>query len=738
MLRPAFSTTALLAFFAVLAALMPAAAAAAGTTERIAVAPDGTQGDGFSDDPALSADGRFVAFRSAASNLVAGDTNGVMDVFVRDRETGAVTRVSVASTGAQGDGISVNPSLSADGRFVAFESNASTLVAADTNAVRDVFLHDRLTGTTERISESAAGEQAAGESFSVRLSGDGRHVAFGSSAPNLVAGDTNSNADVFVHDRSTGALERVSVTAAGSQVAGSSGESSISADGRFVTFSSGDWNFVSGDTNGRADVFLKDRADGSVTRVSVSSDGTQADDSSTPQGISADGRYVLMGSWATNLVAGDTNGGFDVFLHDTSDGSTERMSVAAGGTESNDRSWSAALSPDGRFVAFESSASNLVSGDSNAARDVFLRDREAGTLERVSLTLAGGQANADSVESAVSADGRHVAFTGYGTNYVPGDTNGRQEVFVRDRAGDRDGDGVANRADNCPDDANPDQADADADGHGDVCDSDRDGDGAANAGDNCPDDANTDQADQDGDGQGDACDSDRDGDGDANASDNCPDAPNGDQADADGDGQGDVCDGDRDGDTVPNAGDNCPDTANLGQADQDGDTLGDACDADRDGDTVSDASDNCPTVDNRDQADRDADGLGDACDADRDGDGEPNGSDNCPDAANADQADWDADGEGDICDDDRQPAQQLTDLANSVEALGLHRGTENSLVKKLQAALAAYNAGDTAEACLKLDSFIQEVRAQSGKKIETTDATKLIADATAIKQSIGC
>ena len=702
MLRPAFSTTVLLAFFAVLAALMPAAAVAAGTTERIAVAPDGAQGNGFSDDPALSADGRFVAFRSAASNLVAGDTNGVTDVFVRDREMGAVTRVSVASTGAQGDGISLNPSLSADGRFVAFESNASTLVAADTNGVRDIFLHDRVTGTTERISESAAGVQAAGESFSVRLSGDGRHVAFGSSAPNLVAGDTNSNADVFVRDRSTGALERVSVTAGGTQAAGSSGHPLISADGRFVAFESGDWNFVPGDSNGWTDVFLKDRADGSVTRVSVSSDGTQADEASTPQGISADGRYVLMGSWAANLVAGDTNGDFDVFLHDTSDGSTERMSVAADGSESNDRAWSAALSPDGRFVAFESSASNLVSGDSNAARDVFLRDREADTLERASVTFAGGQANGDSVEGALSADGRHVAFTGYGNSYVPGDTNGRQEVFVRDRAGDRDGDGLANRADNCPDEANADQADQDGDGQGDACDSDRDGDGAANAGDNCPD------------------------------------APNGDQADADGDGRGDVCDGDRDGDTVPNAGDNCPDAANVDQADQDGDTLGDACDADRDGDMVSDASDNCPTVDNRDQADRDADGLGDACDADRDGDGEANGSDNCPDTANADQADWDADGEGDICDADRQPAQQLTELANSVEALALHPGTQNSLVKKLQAALAAYNAGDTAGACSKLDSFIQEVRAQSGKKIETAAANRLTADAGTIKQSIGC
>src|SRR5207249_1659148 len=172
-----------------------------GTMERVSVDSAGNQGNGDGTEVALSADGRFVAFTSAAPDLVAGDTNGATDVFVHDRQTAETRRVGVDSGGTQANGASTGVALSADGRFVAFTSAAPDLVAGDTNGAADVFVHDRQTGTTERVSVDSGGSQANGDSTDVALIADGRFVAFTSAAPDLVAGDTNGAADVFVHDR---------------------------------------------------------------------------------------------------------------------------------------------------------------------------------------------------------------------------------------------------------------------------------------------------------------------------------------------------------------------------------------------------------------------------------------------------------------------------------------------------------------------------------------------------------
>jgi len=420
------------------------------TTERVSVASDGTQGDAASAFPSISADGRFVAFASSATNLVAGDTNGFSDVFVHDRQTGVTERVSVASDGTQGNAVSNVSAISADGRFVAFASDANNLVAGDINGATDVFVRDRQTGVTERVNVASDGTEGNGTSAVLAIgvsaiSADGRFVAFASDADNLVAGDTNTAPDVFVRDRQTGATERVSVTSDGTQGNGASGGPAtgllaigvpaISADGRFVVFPSNATNLVAGDTNGSTDVFVRDRQTGVTERVSVASDGTQGNLASGVPAISADGRFVAFVSNAI-IVAGDTNGATDVFVRDRQTGVTERVSVASDGSQGNGASGSSLVgvpaisAGDGRFVGFASNASNLVT-DTNGATDVFLHDRQTGATERVSVASDGTQGNGMSGFPAISADGRFVAFASNADNLVTSDTNGAFDVFVR-------------------------------------------------------------------------------------------------------------------------------------------------------------------------------------------------------------------------------------------------------------------------------------------------------------------
>ena len=256
-----------------------------------------------------------MVFYSSASNLVSGDTNGWSDIFVHDRQTGQTTRVSVASDGTQGNSASDKPSISSDGRYVAFKSTATNLVSGDTNGFIDVFVHDRQTGQTTRVSLASDSTQGNGDSYSPSISADGRYVAFRSSASNLVSGDTNGTSDIFVHDRQGGGTTRVSVASDGTQGNGDSYSPSISADGRYVAFMSAASNLVSGDTC-CSDIFVHDRQSGQTTRVSVASDGAQGNNHSWYPSISADGRYVAFHSYASNLVSGDTNSAPDVFVHD--------------------------------------------------------------------------------------------------------------------------------------------------------------------------------------------------------------------------------------------------------------------------------------------------------------------------------------------------------------------------------------------------------------------------------------
>jgi trimeric autotransporter adhesin len=384
------------------------------STTLVSATPSGAAGNGLSDLPSISADGRFVVFDSQASDLVETDNNETPDVFLRDTcQTSAgpvaactpsTSLVSVATDGTQGNGLSAEPSISADGRYVAFDSYANTLVANDSNQLEDVFVRDTCqtsagpvagcAPSTIRVSVATDGSQANAYSALPSISADGRFVAFESLAGNLGAPPSDFQ-QVYVRDTCAGggancapSTTLVSADNSGTEGFGDSELPSISADGRFIAFGSYANNLVAGDTNGAEDVFVRDTCVGagancapSTIRVSVATDGTQGNSeaSSGAPSISADGRFVAFDSFATILVAGDTNQAQDVFVHDTCAGvssgcspSTVRVSVASDGTQSDGGSYTPAISGDGHFVAFTSSATNLVTGDTNAFDDIFL------------------------------------------------------------------------------------------------------------------------------------------------------------------------------------------------------------------------------------------------------------------------------------------------------------------------------------------------------------------------------
>jgi Tol biopolymer transport system component len=291
---------------------------------------------------------------------------------------GTTQRVSVSSTGTAGDDFSVRAAVSADGRFVAFWSFASNLVPGDTNGTTDVFVHDRQAATTERVSVNSNEEQANNSSSEAAITPDGRLVAFASSATNLIPGDVDDAAlDVFLRDRQAGTTEGISTTQPSSGQVLHSTSPSLSADGRLVAFDSWESNLVPGDTNGRFDVFVFDRQAQTTERVSLSSAGVEGNNDSIDPSISADGRLVAFTSDADNLVAGDGNFDLDVFVHDRQAQTTVRASVRSDGTETGFElgSLNAALSADGQVVAFESEGA-LVPEDSGFPVDVFVHDEQ--------------------------------------------------------------------------------------------------------------------------------------------------------------------------------------------------------------------------------------------------------------------------------------------------------------------------------------------------------------------------
>ena len=432
---------------------------AIGATTRISVRNDlNPPDDGMGVLPSISANGRFVAFQSLFP-LVAEDANLSSDVYVHDRLTKLNKRISVSSSGEEANNHSGLSSISADGRYVVFSSIASNLVPEDTNDSIDVFVHDRITKQTTRVNVNSTGNQANkdllfDDPFATaiftknEISADGRFIVFASGSNNLVSNDTNNLPDVFLHDRLTKQTTRVSVNTDGTQgnlgsvpIQISSGRLDISADGRFVVFKSQLNNLVSNDTNNDFDIFIHDRQTKQTTLVNTELTGKQAPDSDFPS-ISADGRFVAFMSASENLVANDTNKALDVFLYDRIIKQVSRVSVASNGEQANESSLYPEISADGNVIAFDSGATNLT-GLPVYFLNVYVHNRLSGKTSIVNVNTEGNQGSGwgslsvlptpDPLPS-ISADGRYVAFDTNAPFLVSGDTNEAPDIFVRDQA----------------------------------------------------------------------------------------------------------------------------------------------------------------------------------------------------------------------------------------------------------------------------------------------------------------
>ena len=422
----------LISIVAVAAASIATPALAVPNTVRPSISNTEVQANGGSSFSAVSEDGRYVAFDSNATNLIGLDTNAVSDIFVRDRRADTTRRVSIRSNGTQGNGPSRFPDLSNSGRFVTFSSDASNLVPGDTNGTADIFVHDRKKDKTTRVNTRPNGDEADGFSTLPRISGDGRFVSFESSATNLVPGDVNGVTDIFVKDRKTNAIRRVSLRSNGTQGNNSSNYSDISPNGRYVTFTSSATNLVSGDTNGTQDVFLHD-LNNRKTKLASTGPAGQGTGSSLFSTVSDNGQ-VAFASISNNLVGGDSNATYDIFVRNVPNNLTRRVSINSAGVQGNGQSpaaWRPEISETGRYVAFESNATNLVANDTNATTDIFVRDRKKDKTKRVSVRFDGAQTNGASFIADISSDGRFIVFSSSATNLVVGDSNASSDIFLR-------------------------------------------------------------------------------------------------------------------------------------------------------------------------------------------------------------------------------------------------------------------------------------------------------------------
>ena len=403
-----------------------------GPVVRVSTDSAGNQANDVSFGGVFSADGTKLYFQSAASNLVAGDTNGATDIFEKDLATGIVTRLSTDGTGGQLNGASGPFSLSADGTKLVFVSDASNLVAGDTNGTYDVFEKDLTTGAVTRISTDSAGNQTNGYVSDVSFSPDATKIIFTSSADNLVADDQKGGADdVFVKDLSTGAVTLVS----GRETTDSFGdayEGTFSPDGTKVVFTTQANSASHGDANNTGDIYVRDLTGGGLVRVSVGLGGVDANGYSYGAHYTADGSKIIFNSAASNLVAGDTNGAIDVFSYDVASGTITRISTDANGNQLSKGATGFTLSPDGTQALFATTTPNLVTADTTPnSQDIFVVDFTTGQIAQVDTTAHGQQLNGVSYSATWSPDGHSILLGTEASNLVDGDTNNAGDLFLK-------------------------------------------------------------------------------------------------------------------------------------------------------------------------------------------------------------------------------------------------------------------------------------------------------------------
>lgn len=405
------------------------------STSRLSMGLQRVEANGASCAPRLSANGRFVVFESKATNLVPHDGNERTDIFVFDLESRSTRRVSVAFDGSGANGDCFQPTISADGRRVAFLSTATNLVHDDTNGCADVFVRDLTTQETFRASITHDGKQSNAPSGAPFLTPDGRTVVFQSAASNLVPGDTNGKSDIFVHNLAAAQTLRITMGFDGSEANGDSICPSASDHASVIVFSSNASNLVPQDGNGTMDVFAFERRTGKVSRISASSagEGNGLSKTSGPGSrcISNDGRLIVFESGASNLLHGDSNGKIDVFVFDRQQGVLSRASVSTSGAQSDEDCSGAEISANGRSVVFQSASKMLAEGKSTSSADVFLRDLPTAQTARVSMGQEGGEPDFHCVRPTVGFNGSVVMFESQATNLVDNDNNAVSDIFAR-------------------------------------------------------------------------------------------------------------------------------------------------------------------------------------------------------------------------------------------------------------------------------------------------------------------
>ena len=413
----------------------PSAASSATGISLASRSSTGGVGNARSEDvwQSISASGRYVVINSRATNMVPGVTDHKAHMYVRDLETGKITLVDVSDSGAVGNGDSFGGTISADGRYVAYTSAATNLVPHDTTKYFDVFVRDLVAKKTYRISTAWNGQNGNSLSFRAEISGNGQYVAFTSLATNLLPGLTNHGSIVYVYDMATKKLAIASVNSSGAQANSDAQAPTISDNGRYVGYSSRGTNLSPDATDGRWNVYVRDMARHVTILVSagVSNVYSSAELPITAQGslgstLSPDGHSIAFGAW----VQQPTGPLLGLFIHDMVTGKTQRVDVSTSGTPANGLTFFlCSISSGGRYVAFASQATNLVSGKTNGTWNIYIRDLKSGSTRLISAGVGGAVSNGESAYPAISADGSTVVFISAASNLVPGDAGGQMNVF---------------------------------------------------------------------------------------------------------------------------------------------------------------------------------------------------------------------------------------------------------------------------------------------------------------------